>query len=150
MLLISGHNMLISGRINEKPVTDYQFEGEVRNSWLEEEQGGDFLLSKLFKLLMLKIVNISYYVFKTISFLKDWKLELPVNVVNNEHLSAPTALLSVPIALHSKQDRTLLLDLDTMCHDHHLRITHTFLKEHFHRYIINCINMSCSLTFDYW
>ena len=71
MLLISGHNMLISGRINEKPVTDYQFEGEVRNSWLEEEQGGDFLLSKLFKLLMLKIVNISYYGFKTISFLKD-------------------------------------------------------------------------------
>ena len=64
-------NMLISGRINEKPVTDYQFEGEVRNSWLEEEQGGDFLLSKLFKLLMLKIVNISYYGFKTISFLKD-------------------------------------------------------------------------------
>lgn len=69
MLLISGHNMLISGRINEKPVTDYQFEGEVRNSWLEEK-GGDFLLSKLFKLLMLKIVNVSYYLFKTI-FLKD-------------------------------------------------------------------------------
>lgn len=68
--------MLISGRINEKPVTDYQFEGEVRNSWLEEEQGGDFLLSNLFELLMVKIVNISYYLFKTISFFKRLKVDI--------------------------------------------------------------------------
>ena len=67
--------MLISGRINKKPVTDYQFEGEVRNSWLEEEQGGDFLLSNLFKLLMVKIVNILYYLFKTVFSFKRLKVD---------------------------------------------------------------------------